>query len=82
MQEFRYLECRCSTPEHTVRFAKDEDFVYMTFFLADLPWFSRVVNAVKYVFGYKCMYGHFDEVVLGKEELGSLIEILEEAKNE
>lgn len=76
MGEFQYLECSCTSPEHTVRFAKDEEFLYMTFFLECSPWYRRLWNAVKYVFGYKCRYGHFDEVVLGREEAGRLLEIL------
>lgn len=76
MSEFEYLECSCSTPEHTVRFARDEDFLYMTFFLEHAPWYGRLWNAVRYVMGYKCRYGHFDEVVLGREEVGRLIDVL------
>lgn len=74
--DFEYLECSCSTPEHTVRFAKDEDFLYMTFFLDGGPWHRRLWNAVRYLFGYKCRYGHFDEVVLGREEVERLVGIL------
>lgn len=79
--EFRYLECSCGTPEHTVRFLKDENFLYMTFFLSNAPWHRRIVNALKYVFGYKCRYGHFDEVVLGEEEVQKLINILVESQS-
>ena len=78
--EFFYLECSCSSPEHTVRFIRDEEFTYMTFFLSEGPWYSRLAKAVKYVFGYKCRYGHFDEVVLGKNEVAELIRVLSENK--
>jgi hypothetical protein len=56
----KYLECSCTSPEHTVRFAKDED----------------------YVFGYKCRYDHFDEVILDREEVKKLISVLREAADE
>lgn len=75
---FRYLECRCSTPEHTVRFAKDEDSMYITFFLSFGPWYERLFVATKYLFGYKCRYGHFDEIVLGRKEVENLVRILKE----
>lgn len=75
-EDFRYLECECSTPEHTVRFLRDEDYTYITFFLGTGPWYKRVVTAVKYVFGYKCRYGHFDEVILGSDKVRELVEIL------
>lgn len=74
--EFRYLECECSTPEHTVRFARDEDCTYITFFLEGGPWYKRVVTGLKYIFGYKCRYGHFDEVVLRDDKVKKLVEIL------
>lgn len=76
MSEFEYLECSCRSPEHAVRFARDEDFIYMTFFLDCAPWHRRLWNAVRYVMGYKCRYGHFDEVVLGRDEVARLLEIL------
>jgi hypothetical protein len=79
MSEFRYLECSCSSPEHTIRFARDEDFLYMTFFLENGSWPRRLLTAIKYVFGHKSNYGHFDEVVLGREEINRLLETL---KNE
>jgi hypothetical protein len=76
MSDFEYLECECSSPEHTVRFAKDEDFVYMTFFLESGPWYRRVASAFRHIFGYKSRYGHFDEVVMDRETAARMAEIL------
>lgn len=75
-EDFKYLECRCTTPEHTLRFARDEDHTYITFFLDNGPWYRRVVTGIRYILGYKCRYGHFDEVVLGRDEVRRLVEIL------
>lgn len=75
-QEFRYLECECTSPEHTLRIARDEDHTYITFFLEGGPWWRRLTNAVKYLFGYKCRYGHFDEIVLGEDKVRELVEAL------
>ena len=66
-----YYSCSCSSPEHVVTFTwwhKDDDALNMNIHLAKHPFYKRVVNAIKYVFGYSCQYGHFDEF-FKKEEL-------------
>lgn len=79
-----YFECRCHSPEHTLRFWFDDDdkfpCVYASIFLGSAPWPQRVWNAVKYVFGYKCRYGHFDEFLLRPEDCDRLIALAERLK--
>jgi hypothetical protein len=79
MEDSKYLECRCSSPEHTLRFFFDDDpefpCVYAAVFLANDPWHRRVLTGLKYILGYKCKYGHFDEFMLKPEDCDSLIEI-------
>ncbi len=58
-----YFECQCGSPEHALVFNLDleENSIYTTVFLDQWrPWWHRIWIAIKYVFGYKCMYGHFD----------------------
>ena len=43
--------------------ADDEDF-FLEVHLSPLPFWGRVRNAVRYVFGKRCKYGDFEEVVL------------------
>jgi hypothetical protein len=45
-------------------------------FLSPDPWWQRIINAVKYVFGYKCRYGHFDEFLLRREDCDKFIALL------
>jgi hypothetical protein len=75
-----YLECACHSPEHTLRFILDED-LYVSVFLQELPWRERLVAAVKYLFGYKCRYGHFEEIIVDKRDCGRIISILEEFRD-
>jgi len=75
-----YFECDCHSPEHTLKFEFDDDekfpLIFISVFLSELPWRKRLVEAVKYVFGYKCRYGHFEEFILKKEDCDRLIEIV------
>jgi hypothetical protein len=56
------FSCSCYSDEHELRFGydPDENDIFVSVFLPDVPFFERVVNAIKYVFGYKCKYGHFE----------------------
>ena len=85
MDKPEYFECRCSTPEHTLRFWFDDDeefpCVYASVFLDNDPWHKRVWRGIKYILGYKCRYGHFNEFLLRPEDADRLIAILEALKN-
>lgn len=59
-----YLECQCGSNEHTLRFvlSLDEEGpeIYTSVFLGSYPWgWKRLWTAIKYLFGYKCKYGHW-----------------------
>jgi len=79
-----YFECRCSAQEHLWRIWFDDDsyepVVYASFFLAELPWYRRLAAAVKYIFGYKCRYGHFEEFILSPDDCDRMIGILQRLK--
>ena len=78
--EKHYFECSCSSEEHTFSFHYDPDDgeLYMSAFLNDWEaWYKRVWKAVKYVFGYKCKYGHWDCTILTQKQTQRLKELLE-----
>jgi len=53
----------------------------MDVFLNDWPGFwKRCWYAIKYVFGYKCKYGHFDNVLLKVEDADNMIDMLNQFK--
>lgn len=77
------LTCKCSSTEHTLIFESIDGDVYVNMFLSELPLFKRIKLAIKYIFGYKCKYGHYEEIILDKsniKELKEIIEYLEKSK--
>ena len=61
--------CDCSSVEHqmVLRFDDDEDLgrmVYVEIHLVPLVWYKRMWHGIKYIFGYKCCYGNFEEMIL------------------
>lgn len=84
MERPEYFECLCSSQEHLWRLWFDDDpsepVVYASFFLAELPWYGRLAAAFKYIFGYKCRYGHFEEFILNPDDCERMIGILRRLK--
>jgi hypothetical protein len=77
------LLCDCSSAEHQliVSWDNDDNEVYVRVHLANCYGFwHRLWHAVKYVFGYKCRYGAFDEVILRKEDADSLQKVVNHLK--
>jgi len=67
--EDKILICDCSSVEHqmVLRFEDDEDLgrmVYVEIHLMPLAWYERLWQGLKYIFGYKCCYGDFEEMIL------------------
>lgn len=61
--------CDCSSVEHqaVLRYDDDEDLgrmVYVEIHLKPLVWYKRLWMGLKYIFGYKCCYGNFEEMIL------------------
>lgn len=61
--------CECSSAEHqlVLRFDDDKDLgrqVFVEIHLVPLVWYKRLWLGLKYIFGYKCCYGNFEEVIL------------------
>lgn len=76
-----YLECACDSDEHTLRFTldKDDGEIFTSVYLNHwLPWHKRVWLAVRYVFGYRCKYGHWDCTIINREGAKKLRAILDE----
>lgn len=62
--------CSCGSNEHFFilsRFEDEEDFVYLSVFLDRPKLLRRLINAFKYIVGYKSRYGEFSEVCLDME---------------
>ena len=70
--------CDCGSTEHQMIFIWDEihSEVYMEVHLAKKPFWQRVKFGIKYIFGYHCKYGHWDEIVLNKEHIPQFEKII------
>lgn len=79
-----YFECRCHSPEHILSFKlfdyDDEPELYAYVLLIPEPFFKRVYNGIKYIFGYTSKYGHFDEFIFNPEDTDRIIELFAKYK--
>lgn len=65
--------------EHMLKFVDDDEDFYVSIFLNQYRgFFKRLWVAVKYVFGYKCRYGHWDTWNLRFEDIDRLQTMLAE----
>ena len=78
--------CQCCNTEHQLifqYFPNDEDKeVYVSVHLTpEYNIWKRIWMAIKYIFGYKCMYGHFDEFIFKKSDADKLQKIVDYLKS-
>lgn len=72
-EEVLFLDCACYSPEHTIHLCRynedkfDESVIYVHIHLKKERLLRRILYAIKYVFGYKCEYGCFDEFIVNPE---------------
>ena len=80
------LICQCHSIEHQISFSwveyeglesELEGEVYMEIHLAKLSFWDRLKHGIKYIFGYRCIYGDFDEIILKKGDVHKLERIVE-----
>ena len=85
-----YYECQCHSDEHRIIWWMDdgrdidwEPMLGFSVFLPDYPKFwSRIWNAIKYIFGYKSKYGHFDSFLMKPEDIDNMVSMLLNFKEE
>ncbi len=83
MSEQNYFECACSSKEHmfcVTSEPSDGGWPPELFFHFQLIYphsiLARIVTAIKYLFGYKCRYGHWDVVNLEEKDIERLMVLL------
>lgn len=82
MIERELFICLCENNEHQLIFSyfPDDDCggeVYATIHLTpERNIFKRIWKAIKYIFGYRSQYGHFDEFIFNPEDAYKLEKIL------
>jgi hypothetical protein len=84
MEKEEFLLCQCHSAEHQLFFTwwDDEDIkeVFMHVHLAKHTFWERLVYGIKYIFGYQCKYGAFDEMILRKEDAEKLQNVVDYLK--
>lgn len=73
--------CQCNNTEHQLIFTSFEDDedcdVYVSVHLTpEYNIWRRIWMAIKYIFGYKCCYGHFDEFIFKKSDADRLQKVV------
>ena len=69
--------CDCPAPEHQIQFTYFVDdelpYIYVTFPLNRTKnILQRIWLGIRYILGYKCQYGHWDEILLNTEAVSRL----------
>lgn len=81
-----YFECRCSSPEHLLKFVlwksdnEEDSELYAYVFLNPEPFYKRIWKGLKYIFGYSSRYGYFDEFILDPKDVDRFIILLNRYK--
>ncbi len=77
-----FFECGCHSSEDILKFdlCKEEDHkeIYLSVFLDNGPWWERLWLGLKYIFGYKCKYGHFNCWTMNEEDAQRLKKMVED----
>lgn len=81
MDKQTLIVCNCSSLEHQMvidSFEDQPDDAYISIHLTKHSFFKRLWYGLRYIFGYQCKYGAFEEVIVDKDRL---IESIEGCKN-
>jgi hypothetical protein len=77
-----FITCECLSPEHILRFGyfeEDEGFenrIYVSSFLSSFSFWGRLWAGIKYICGYKCRFGHFEEYILNEDHAKKIVSLL------
>lgn len=74
--------CECGSAEHQMVLHYDDDkdlgrMVYVEIHLVPLAWYKRLWMGIKYIFGYKCCYGNFEEMILSSKHARQVYDLYE-----
>lgn len=76
--------CECHNTEHqmVVNYADDDGYpmVYIHTHLNKRPFWERLKYGIKYIFGYQCRYGAFDEFIINPKDADKIKDIVKYLK--
>lgn len=68
--------CRCSSMQHVFVVSADGEDLFLEMHLSPLPFMQRLKRTWDYLFGKRCKYGDWEEIILdplSALELGDLL---------
>jgi len=84
LQDFEYINCSCGSIEHVLRFGYDpeEKEIWVEYYISAeyLNFFQRFWMGLKYIFGAKAKYGHFDTTIIRNEDIPKIIKMFKECE--
>ena len=76
MNKEKFIRCECRSLDHLIHFQyfDDEDWpeLFLSVHLCNYGFFKRLWVGLRYAFGYKSRFGHWDEVVLWRDKVEEL----------
>ena len=75
LEETEILLCRCHSSEHQILVHYDEDDkeLYLDVHLDSCyNFWQRLWRGLKYIFGYRCKYGHWDCFIFNENDADKL----------
>lgn len=85
------LICDCHSSDHQILLMYSEDeystgetfpTCYAHIHLNRRPFWERVKYGIKYIFGYRCRFGAFDEFLFNPDDVEKLEKLVKYLKNE
>lgn len=78
--------CKCENTEHQLIFStidgdSDREVFVSVHLTPEWNIWKRIKMAIKYIFGYKCCYGHFDEFIFNPDDADRLQEVVNYLKS-
>lgn len=77
--------CECCNTEHQLIFSYDEED-HITFvsihLIPERNIWKRIWGAIKYIFGHRSIYGHFDEFIFNNEDANKLQKVVDALRSE
>jgi len=75
------VTCACHSAEHNLQLAYYDDAddweLFVSVHLVSRGLLSRLWTAIRYVFGYRCRYGEWEELLIGTRDAREVIEFLQ-----
>lgn len=84
METHKCIICSCHDVKHIMIYEKDirhnEKYVYLSIHLNKIPFYKRILYAIKYIFGHQSSLGAFDEIIIDKDNIDGFEDIVKYIK--